>query len=85
MIGTKRRLVALPDADNLPYESQDDFIATMSFLPKRSTGNKMFKLSVQRRAHNHGFMSSITSLSVNIFVLPETSVIFRAVNEGPHA
>lgn len=75
--GTKRRFVTFSDDDNAPSEKKDDFIATMSFMPKRSTSNKMFTLSVQSR----GRTSSIPRFSVNC-VLPAESPVFDLVRGG---
>lgn len=75
--GTKRRFVTFSDDDNAPSEKKDDFIATMSFMPKRSTSNKMFTLSVQSR----GRTSSIPRFSVN-FIRPVGSPVFELVLEG---
>lgn len=79
--GIKRRFVAFSDDDNAPSEMKDDFIATMSFMPKRSTSNKVFSLSVQCCTHSSGSSSSIPRFSVN-FIRPVESPVFQLVHEG---
>lgn len=81
MTRTKRRLVASSNRETHADKSQDDFIASLSFLPGSLTSNKMLTLSVQRRAHDGGIVSSIPRLSVN-FIRPYQSSVFEVVREG---
>lgn len=79
--GTKLRILASSKDGTTPEERLIDYIAGLSFLPRRGTRSKMFTLSVQRRAHSGGVASSIPHLSVN-FVLPTRSPVFRIVRDG---